>query len=76
MSSEKTREDRCRRRLARRGLQLTKTPSRSWLRAYYGPGYMVCKNNTVVYGCYHREYDLTLEEVEDYVEAIDAPASA
>ena len=41
MTSDKIREDRLRRRLAKAGYRLAKTPARSWLRQEYGPGYMV-----------------------------------
>ena len=38
--------------------RLKKTPSRSWLRGCYGPGYMVVEyySNTVVLGCVERGY--------------------
>lgn len=66
--SIKLRESRVRRRLARIDpyLRLAKTPTRSWLRSYYGPGYMILKSNTVQIGCSLREYDATLEECESY----------
>ncbi|RWO85753.1 hypothetical protein [Mesorhizobium sp.] len=67
MSEIKAREDRARRRLARLGYRLNKTPSRSWLRAYYGPGYMILDGSTVVSGCSDREYSDTLERVEDFI---------
>ena len=54
MLSEKIREDRQRRRLARAGYALAKTPARSWLRAEYGPGYEIMQGNTVVAGCSQR----------------------
>ncbi|MER9223778.1 hypothetical protein NKI48_34030 [Mesorhizobium sp. M0644] len=68
MSIIKTREDRARRRLARLGYRLNKTPSRSWLRAEYGPGYMILDGNTVVSGCSGRQYSDTLERVEEFIE--------
>ena len=58
------REQRMRRLLARGGFRLHKTPARSWLRAYYGPGYMITYNNNVEVGCGHHEYEATLEDVE------------
>jgi hypothetical protein len=50
--SQKTREDRVRRNLAKSGLYLRKTPSRSSLRKYYGAGYMIINayRNEVVFG--------------------------
>lgn len=64
--SVKTREDRVRRTLAKHGLILKKTPSRSWLRQYYGPGYMIVDpfKNWVVAGASNREYDCDLGYVE------------
>lgn len=67
MSRIKRREDRARRQLARMGYRLNKTPTRSWLRAYYGPGYMILDGNTVVSGCFGREYSDTLERVEEFI---------
>jgi hypothetical protein len=66
MLSEKIREDRQRRRLARAGYALAKTPARSWLRAEYGPGYEIMQGNTVVAGCSQRGYEMTLDEVEQW----------
>ncbi|MER9251690.1 hypothetical protein NKI59_07720 [Mesorhizobium sp. M0598] len=67
MSILNTREDRARRQLARLGFRLNKTPSRSWLRAEYGPGYMILDGNTVVSGCSDHEYSDTLERVEEFI---------
>lgn len=67
MSSIKIREDRIRRRLAEGGYRLRKTPARSWLRTEYGPGYMVVDHTNVVrLGCWHREYQASLDEVETF----------
>jgi hypothetical protein len=69
--SIKVREDRARRALIKHDHKLCKTPARSWLRAYYGPGYeIVNAYNTVVLGCIHRNYSATLEDVEDFVERL------
>lgn len=65
--SEKSRESRARRQLAKLNYWLTKTPSRSWLRDYSRPGYMVLSSNYVVLGCCNREYQATLEQVEDFI---------
>jgi hypothetical protein len=63
--SEKAREDRVRRALAKHGYVLKKTPARSWQRAHYPVGYQIVDDrNTVVAGCYQREYEDTLERVE------------
>jgi hypothetical protein len=66
--SVKAREDRVRRALAKYDLALKKTPSRSWLRSYYGPGYMIVDeySNVVVSGAQQREYEDNLEYVEWY----------
>lgn len=65
MDSEKIRETRARRALAKHSLRLIKTPSRSWLRAEYGSGYMILADgNTVVSGFIGHEYSDTLEDVE------------
>lgn len=64
-ASEKNREDRVRRALAKHDYVLKKTPARSWLREYYGPGYMIIDDsNTVVEGCSSRGYESDLERVE------------
>lgn len=68
MSDIKKREDRARRQLARLGLRLSKTPTRSWLRAYYGPGYQILDGTTVIAGCHGREYSDTLERVEEFIQ--------
>ncbi|MER9927180.1 hypothetical protein NKJ84_30830 [Mesorhizobium sp. M0048] len=68
MTILKIREDTARRRLARLGFRLNKTPSRSWLRAEYGPGYIILDGNTVVSGCSGHEYSDTLERVEEFIE--------
>jgi hypothetical protein len=64
MTSDKTRENRARRMLAKFGFQLKKSPTRSWERQYYGPGYMILRNNWVKWGCSNRQWDMTLDEVE------------
>jgi len=67
MPSIKIREDRVRRRLAKDGYRLAKTPARSWLRSEYGPGYMVLDPaNIVRLGGGHRVYDATLDEAEAF----------
>lgn len=63
--SLKAREERARRKLAKSDYCLEKTPPRSWLR-WYGAGYQISQNNFIVAGCYNREYELTIEEVEDF----------
>lgn len=62
-------ESTIRRQLNKLGLYLKKTPSRSHLRDWYGPGFMVVDGytNTVVLGCFHRAYDATLDEVVAFV---------
>ncbi len=67
MSTEKIREDRQRRRFTKASYHLRKTPARSWLRQYYGAGYMILLNNFVVDGCGQRAYMMTLEEVEAFI---------
>jgi hypothetical protein len=53
--------------LAKNGYRLCKTPSRSWLRSYYGTGCMIVdQNNCVVSGCGSREYQDNLSQVEDF----------
>lgn len=52
-----------RRTLSKHGYVLNKTPPRHWTRKYYGVGYMVSRDNTVVIGCFFRAFDATLEDV-------------
>jgi hypothetical protein len=69
--SIKVREDRARRALAKHDYCLRKTPSRSWLREYYGPGYMIIdQSNTVRAGSSSRQYDANLKDVEEFVEQL------
>ena len=49
---------------------LQKTPARHWTREYYGAGYMLIKNGFVVLGCGNREYEASLEEVEEFIRDI------
>ena len=63
--NECARERRLRRQCQKAGLRLEKTPGRHWQRGHYDPGYQITRDNTVVGGCYHREYDLTLAQAEE-----------
>ncbi len=63
-ATERNRERSARRQLSRLGFRLEKTPARSWLRTEYGPGYQIIEGNIVVAGCFTRQYEMTLEEVE------------
>ena len=56
-----------RRELERRGLRLSKMPARSWLRDHYEPGYQVLDGNTVIFGCWSRLWEATLDEVEAWL---------
>lgn len=67
MENLSIRESRARRALRKLDLYLKKTPARSWLRYYYGVGYQVIDySNTVVAGCATREYQMTIDDVEEY----------
>ncbi len=73
MATDKIREDRIRRLLIKNGYRLYKTPARSWLRQYYGPGYMIVdERNTIVSGCAGREYSATLDDVEAFAVTVRA----
>jgi len=63
--NESARERRLRRRYKKAGLRLEKTPGRHWTRAYYGPGYQIVENNTVIWGCGGREYEGSLTGAEE-----------
>lgn len=77
MSTEKVREDRCRRALRRRGMLLKKTPARSWLRQHYGAGYMIVdERNRVVAGYDGRAYRLALADVEELLLGAEQPIGA
>lgn len=73
MFTEKTREDRVRRALSKRGYILKKTPARSWQRESFGVGYMIVEanRNFVVSGCTSRPYSDDLEDVEAFAFAPD-----
>lgn len=70
-ASLKSREDRIRRQLSRKGYRLEKTPARSWQRAYFPPGYMILFGNIAVEGCGSRPWEATIEQIEHY--AAEAP---
>ena len=60
-------ESTIRRRLAKAGFRLQKTPARHWTR-HYGEGYMVTDDtNTVRLGACRRPYDGTLDDVREFV---------
>jgi hypothetical protein len=61
-------ENRTRRRLARLGFRLAKTPARSWVRQYHEPGYVVLKGNTCRCGGLIRPYDATRDDVDAFLE--------
>jgi hypothetical protein len=70
MITERSRESRIRRLLAKDGFVFKKTPARSWHWANFGPGYTVVDDrNTVVSGATHHAYSDTLEDVEVFVAA-------
>jgi hypothetical protein len=51
-------------------MRLKKMPARSWLRREYQVGYMVVDDrNTVVFGYWLRQYEATLDEVDDWAAA-------
>lgn len=66
-TTERNRERSVRRQLSRLGFRLEKTPARSWLRKEYGTGYQILEGNIVVAGCFTRQFEMTLEEVETWV---------
>lgn len=67
MTSEKNREDRVRRALAKDGYRLCKTPARSWRRECHGVGYMIVdETNNVVSGSGAMPFSDTLEDVEAF----------
>lgn len=60
-------ESTIRRRLAKAGFRLQKTPSSHWTRDRYGPGYMVIDDtNTVRLGAGQRPYDAALDDVREF----------
>jgi hypothetical protein len=68
MTAIKTREQKARRRLARRGYILNKGRQAA---AGLGSGYMVveAESNTVAIGAHHWAFDATLDDVEDFLAA-------
>ncbi|RWF41834.1 MAG: hypothetical protein EOS65_10855 [Mesorhizobium sp.] len=68
MLTDKIREDRVRRSLAKDGYCLKKTPARSWRREHYGVGYMIFQTdrNIGVSGYSPQPYSDTLEDVEAF----------
>jgi hypothetical protein len=68
--NEHAREQRLRRRLAKRDYRLDKTPARHWHRKYYPPGYEIVRDNTVVWGNWHREYEGTLAGAEEMLSVL------
>ena len=72
----KNREKQARGLLAMYGYVLKKSPANSWERKYYGPGYMILENNTVKWGCYNRQWDMSLEDVEYIISDLKLPTVA
>ena len=70
-------EARLRRRLKKHGFYLSKTTARSWTRDEYGVGYMIFETytNTCIYGYWHRKWQATLEQIEEFVRDLEAEAS-
>lgn len=62
------RERKSRNHLKKHGFRLQKTPPRHWTRAAYGVGYQILHGGRVVQGCFQREYEMTLEQVEEHTE--------
>ena len=61
-------ESRLRRFLKSAGYTLKKTPARHWTLKHYGEGYMIINDRNVVeIGGHTREFEATLEQVEDFV---------
>jgi hypothetical protein len=61
-------EARLRRFLKSAGYTLKKTPARHWTLKTYGEGYMIINDRNVIeIGGHTREYEATLEQVEDFV---------
>ncbi|KAB2883691.1 MAG: hypothetical protein F9K34_11105 [Albidovulum sp.] len=66
--SEKSRENRARRRAKRLGFWLKKMPARSWMRGYYPPGFtLLSSNNVILIGARGRGFEATLDEVEAFI---------
>ncbi len=75
MVTIKIREDRVRRLLGKSGHRLHKTPARSWIRQYYGAGYMISnERGEVVSGCCERQYTDKLDVTEAFALAAAAKA--
>lgn len=63
----RNREERLRRKLRRLDHILCKTPPTHWSRPFHGVGYqIVSASNYVVAGCGNREFEMTLEEAEEF----------
>ncbi|ADH89250.1 hypothetical protein Snov_2903 [Ancylobacter novellus DSM 506] len=61
-------ESTIRRRLAKVGFRLQKTPAHHWTRAEFGTGYeVVDEGDMLILGCSQRPYDATLEDVRTFV---------
>ncbi|MDX0193220.1 hypothetical protein GOC06_06920 [Sinorhizobium meliloti] len=70
-------ESKTRRELSKNGYRLTKTPPRHWSREYYGVGYeVVDENNIVVLGSIGHEYSATLEDVQAWLDDLNARKAA
>lgn len=64
-------ESAIRRRLAKAGFRLQKTPAAHWTRAESGPGYeIVDDHNMLILGSSHRPYDATLNDVREFAERV------
>jgi hypothetical protein len=49
------------------GLKLERNSMNHWTRKEFGPGYQILRDNAVIEGCCQREFEMALEQVEDYI---------
>lgn len=65
-NSEQFREKKLRRMAHRRGLQLSKSRTRNIDDEEYGK-YHITQGNMVIMGCHHRQFEATLDQVEEFL---------
>lgn len=70
-------ESKIRRQLSKIGYRLKKTPARHYTRTEYGPGYEVIdERNVVVLGASQRESEARLEDVQAWLDDLNARKAA
>ena len=73
-NTEKFRESKLRRMAHRRGLLLSKSRTRNTDDEEYGK-FHISQSNMVIMGCGHRQFEATLDQVEEFLNEYRVPGT-